>query len=370
MIFLIILCTLINIFRMKNVFCKSLTNAISFKIQGSSNDVTFNPCCVYKEHIPFNKLNFYKAKINFSKIQNFNNACLGCYYDERTNKESLRIVSNKTIPDNLNIFDIHKLEIVLDTTCNAACIQCGYLQSSLWRKELGFDNFIQDKHDIDIAIKKILEIVKIEKVKEFFFWGGEPLITDTHLKILRQVKDYNDVNLMYTTNGSACPDNETISIWKQCKSVRINISIDGVEDKFHYMRWPLNWKKINQTLESLENYNLDNLKCKINFCLTPITSFYLEDLINWKEKCNLKLFPKENYIKFIKVNGNLDLEYTPLLLRHKLIDMYGENHIMNKFLSMCDTKHYSPMVEYLDKWDQKRNLNWRETFKEVSDYFK
>lgn len=356
---------------MKEIFCKSLNNAVSFKIQGNSNNITFNPCCVYKEHIPFSKVNFYKHKVNFSKIQNFTHSCSGCQKNELAGNISLRTVSNKFIPDNLKLFDIHKLELVLDTTCNAACIQCGYLQSSLWRKELGYNNPVQDKTSIDDAIKKILEVVKIDNVREFVFWGGEPLVTDTHLKILRQVKNLENISLLYTTNGSVCPDEETLSIWKKCKSIVINVSIDGTEEKFHYMRWPLSWQKLNQNLIFLNNCNLDNLLCRINFCLTPLTSFYLNDLIDWKQSNQYlsKLFYTENYLKLIKVNGNLDLNFTPAPLRKKLIDIYGENHIMNKFLSLSNIQDHSLMIEYLDNCDKKRNLNWRETFKEVADYF-
>jgi hypothetical protein len=109
-------------------FCKALTNAISFRIPGDTNVLTFNPCCLYNDIIPFHPRLFEKERQKFISADTFLPGCSKCELKEKTHKVSLRTRSNDFIPNDIGN-EIFKLEIVLDTTCNAACIQCGPMQS-------------------------------------------------------------------------------------------------------------------------------------------------------------------------------------------------------------------------------------------------
>jgi hypothetical protein len=216
---------------MQNSFCKSLSNAVSFRIPGDKNILTFNPCCLYNEYLPFHPIHFKRTKKMFDEATTFLHGCSKCELKEKTHNQSLRLVTNREIPDGIDN-EIYKLEIVLDTTCNAACIQCGSDQSSLWRKEeAGLKKIvhIQPEQQIDDKIAQIKQAIDINKVKSFHFWGGEPLLTDTHLKFLNE-KAYDE-------------------LWKTLKSEVLfftgsvgdveHVYLDSIEDLIKVLHVPL-----------------------------------------------------------------------------------------------------------------------------------
>ena len=363
---------------MQNKFCKFLSNSLSLRIPDDTNTVFFTPCCVYdvNESKPFHPSLFKRERKKFVEATDFLPGCSRCKMEEITHGNSQRTRANKEIPEDIGT-DIYKLELVLDTTCNAACIQCGSISSSLWRKEIAeasgntkASSKLQDPVQIDDHIKVIKESIDFHKIKKIHFWGGEPLITDTHLKILREVKDPETIRLQYTTNGSTFPDKEVWDILKNFQDITFNISVDGIGDQFSYIRWPLGWNKVEKNLISFRDNSSLNCRFLINFCVMPINLLYFPDFNNWvQDNAKNMLGTHKNRIHFIRGEGNLDLAYTPLKLRKRIWDEFGEDHTISKMLKEIGYLEYKPMIEHLDRWDTKRRLQWREIFKESSPYF-
>jgi sulfatase maturation enzyme AslB (radical SAM superfamily) len=349
-----------------------MSNALSFRIPGNSNTLTFNPCCLYDEYLPFHPTVFKKERKKFIEATDFLPGCSKCKLKEKTHETSHRLMFNKKIPDNIGE-SIWKLEIVLDTTCNAACIQCGPLQSSLWRQQIAEikNEHIIPKEQIDDRIEKIKDTIDLNNVKHFHFWGGEPLATDTHIKFLEEVKDPSDVVVSYTTNGSIFPDTRVLETWSKFKNIRIGISIDGTEDRFFYIRWPLSWSKVSNNLIRFKNETAKNTHFHINYCAIPLNLLYINESINRIRE----IFPINHdgtdiKCTFIKGEGTLDIAYTPESLRKKVWEQLGNDHDVSNLLKETPIFNPSDMIKHLEKWDKVRKLNWRETFSEVSPHFK
>lgn len=353
------------------VFCKSLTNAVSFRLPGDSNTLTFNPCCLYNDYIPFYPMIFHKVRENFSKVNTFLPGCKKCELKEKTHNTSLRISSNDTIPNGLDN-KIYKLEIVLDTTCNAACIQCGTEQSSLWRQQVSKIKglHIQPTHQIDSRIEKIKELVDMNEVKIFHFWGGEPLLTDTHLKFITEIENPQEVTLSYTSNCSIFPNDDVLKLWEKFKSVLIRLSIDDIEGRFHYIRWPLYWDKAKRNMELFRDHTPSNMAFNINCCVIPLNVLSITDLTNYFNE-NFKITKHGSRIplNFIRGEGTLDIACTPMSLREEVWKQLGENHVVSNILKEVNLLEPQAMISYLDFWDKQRNLNWREIFPNVAKHF-
>jgi len=357
---------------MQNKFCKSLSNAVSFRIPGDSNTLTFNPCCLYDDYIPFHPTIFKRERQKFIEATDFLPACSKCKLKESTHGSSLRVHTNRQMPDDLGD-TIYKLEIVLDTTCNAACIQCGELQSSLWRKQYAEDRkivHIQLEQQIDAKIQRIKESIDLQKVKNYHFWGGEPLITDTHLKFLREIEDPSTVKINYTTNCSVFPDDEVLELWSKFKNITIGLSLDGIEDKFHYIRWPLSWDKVKRNLENFRTSCPSNTHFHINCCAIPLNVLYVNELGNWLQDNFSKVSNGSNVsYNFIRGEGTVDAACTPMSLREEVWKQLGENHDISRVLKEVPIKDPSEMIRHFDKWDKVRNLDWRQTFPEIVKHF-
>lgn len=353
-------------------FCKSLRNAVSFRIPGDTNTLTFNPCCLYDEYIPFHPTLFQKERKKFIETTTFPSACSKCELKEKTHGISLRTKSNIDIPDDIGD-DIWKLEIVLDTTCNAACIQCGANQSSLWRKEIKENKkvyHIQPEQQIDDKIAIVKKNVDLNKVKFFHFWGGEPLLTDTHLKFLRSVENPKDVTVAYTTNCSIFPDDEVLRLWEQFKEVRIGLSIDGIDDRFHYIRWPLSWNKAKRNLEQFRDNTPLNINYHVNCCIIPLNVYYVNELGDFlQENFSTNKAGRKVSYNFIRGEGALDIAKTPMSLREEVWKRLPEDHDIANVLREVPVLDYKDMIGHLDFWDPIRKLNWRDTFPDIVKHF-
>jgi len=354
----------------QNNFCRALSNAVSFRIPGESNSITFNPCCLYDNYLPYHPTFFKKQRQQFIEAdKTYLPGCSKCELKEKTHGAHLtqRTMFNREIPDGLND-TIYKLEIVLDTTCNAACIQCGTEQSSLWRNEMAQRNHkyihIQPESQIDSKIELIKKNIDLQQVKIFHFWGGEPLLTDTHLKFLRQIEDLSTVKLAYTSNGSIFPDDEVLDLWSKCKEVSIGLSMDGIEDRFHYIRWPIKWNKWQQNVKRFKNETSGNVDIHVNYCVIPLNALYTDEVDEW-------LYANLNqYTNFIRGEGTLDIARTPMSLREEVWKRLGDNHTVSSILKKLPVRPVDHMIAYLDEWDPIRKLDWRKTFPDVSKHFK
>lgn len=363
---------------MQNKFCKFLSNSLSLRVPDDTNTMFFTPCCVYDVDagIPFHPTLFKKERQKFIEATDFLPGCSRCKMEEITHGHSQRTRANEQVPDDIGS-DIYKLELVLDTTCNAACIQCGTTSSSLWRKEVAevegnkkASSKLQDPNQIDNHIATIKRSFDFDKIKKIHFWGGEPLITDTHLKILREIKDPKNTELQYTTNGSTFPDNDLWDILKDFKRVSFNISIDGVGDQFSYIRWPLGWNKVEKNLISFRDHSTPNCRFLINFCVMPINLLYFSKLYDWfQENTKTISVNEKNQIHYIRGEGKLDLAFTPLELRNRVYQELGEDHTISKMLKEIPYIDHKTMISHLDWWDIKRKLRWRDVFKESAHYF-
>ncbi len=354
-------------------FCKSLKNAVSFRIPGDTNTLTFNPCCLYDVYIPFHPTIFNRERKKFLDAETFLPACSKCELKERTHNNSLRLTSNTELPDDAGD-DVVKLEIVLDTTCNAACIQCGAAQSSLWRKEINAVkkiHHIQPENQINTRIDVIKKNIDLSKVKFFHFWGGEPLLTDTHLKFLREIENPKEVTISYTTNCSIFPDEEVLELWSRFNKVKIGLSIDGTEDKFHYIRWPLGWDKIKRNIFDFRDNTPSNVIYHINCCIIPLNVLYVDELGNWlNDNFSKNKDGSRVSYNFIRGEGPLDIAKTPMSLREEVWKRLPENHDISNVLREVSIIDPKTMIEHIEYWDHIRKLDWKKVFPEIVTHFK
>jgi sulfatase maturation enzyme AslB (radical SAM superfamily) len=358
---------------MQNTFCKAMSNAVSLRIPGETNTLTFNPCCLYDDYLPFHPTIFARERKKFIEAESFLPGCSKCVLKETTHGWSQRTIFNQKIPNDIGSV-VWKLEIVLDTTCNAACIQCGTTQSSLWRSEhvKAFKTpteKIQDESQIGIRIEQIKKAFDLQKVKLFHFWGGEPFITDTHTKILQQIEDPSDVVVEYTTNGSVFPDRETWDLWSKFKEIHIAISIDGMQEQFYYIRWPLQWDKIAKNLDRYNKESTRNTRFVVNMCAVPMNMLQIPQLMEYIDK-HFYRSPCGSPIKlhYIRSEGTVDSARTPMSFRELVWKTLGDDHDVSNILKELPLWDLTPMIKHLDLWDPLRKLNWRETFNEFAKH--
>jgi len=360
---------------MPNQFCRYLSNGYSFQI-GRNNEVGVNPCCLYRRKGILLGTDLLKHRQEkFNTITDWTAECDRCRVLEQAGQLSLRQSGIDWIDDNETSQDPVSIDIYLDNECNAACVICNENSSSLWIKEKKKLNnqpvkFYSDKTIIDQSIDKIVKTVSLDKVKYIKFFGGEPLFTDTHLRFLEHVSNPGQVTLHYTTNGSIYPNDETLAMWRNFKTVIFAASIDGIEQQFDYVRWPLPWHKVSDNLLRIKhNPDIWNVMFRIEFTVNFLNAYYFDRVETWvSENLDTNSSGDKTEINLHPCGGIWDLNKMSPGIRHLILTKYPSTHVIHKMISnLPQTLTLYEWRDFVTTWDSRRNNSWKTAFPDLVD---
>jgi organic radical activating enzyme len=205
-----------------------------------------------------------------------------------------------TIPYNLKYLDLR-----LGHTCNLKCIMCSPHDSSMWvpehkkvfpifqssliKKQMDWkaNEFNNYWHENPEFWQQIYE--QIPNIKQLYFAGGEPLLIKEHKIFLQEIirRGYADkISLRYNTNGILVNE-EIIAIWEQFKKVKVGISLDAIGDRVNYIRYPTDWKVVEENLWRLENTS-DKIRTNIALAVQILNIKHVPNFIKWKVTSNFK----------------------------------------------------------------------------------
>lgn len=359
---------------MNQPFCRLASNQLRFEYDEIS------PCCWIKRKASVKDPAAIQEYIEW--LHNINDwipECSYCKDLERKGLQSGRTRANNVSFTLFNDFigsgnDVLSLELQIDGDCNGACLICSDKNSSTWRKystpgnrtiKISIDNDV--KSTAQIRLNTVFEYIDFSHIKLITFLGGEPLKNDNHLKVIEKIQQHQDIQLVklsYVTNGSYLPSEDILDLWKQFKSVRLNVSIDGIYDHFNYLRWPLSFKQIEDNLDYLFKQQIDNLTIKSSYCVTPFSIFYHDRYLNWAEQKGFTHFFRNPF----ESTGIINTAVIPPKLHQILLEKYQGTNI-TKLIRPFNFINYQKFLNYIKEHDLKRGIDWRSVFPEISEYF-
>ena len=357
---------------MTNKFCEQLSNGYSFSSK-TKNELTLAPCCWYRSSIPFDENYLSTRKKTFELVTEWTSNCSACKEQEMAGNQSLRNISKDWIPES-NLSDPYMIDINLDIECNAACVTCGQHSSTLWGKEkakVSNIKYIKNITSPDQHIDKIVNTLNLTKLTYVKFFGGEPLFTDTHLKFIKHIPYPESVTLHYTTNGSIYPNDEVLSAWKKFKVVIFATSLDGIEEQFDYVRWPLPWSKVSNNLLKLKSQGPYNLMFRVEFTANFLNAYYFDRLENWvAENFSTNRVGDKTEINIHNCwGGTWDLTSMPVELRELMYNKYPTNHSIHKIIkSLPLSTSLSNWKNFVKQWDSIRENSWKTAFPDLVEY--
>lgn len=354
-----------------NTFCKHLSNG--YRVEIKNNDITYMPCC-YWRGIP---LSLNKPVIEIAKDrEKLNNStpwahpeCSLCRSEEQYKDRNYRIAGNLLIDSNTPSSKVAWLDIQADITCNAGCLICGPWNSSYWEAQLKKHNprfMISRKPDLKKSIDTIFQKLDVSELQHLQFLGGEPFLSDIDSLSFPYITHPEKCLLSYATNGSIDPDEERMSHWSKFKSVMINYSIDGIGERFEYLRYPLKWNVVEQNVKKMIDRNYDGMIFHINHTITPMNILYYDEFLDWVHQT----FPADRFkgIHTHTAYGHLSVSNSTDALQNKVISKYGENHMLSKMIQHKQAdKNRENFLRYIDTWDTRRGLDYKTVFPDVAD---
>lgn len=350
---------------MANNFCKYLSNGL--RVQSDWGKLMVNPCCLIRTPMIYLTDPMYNQKMN-----EFHNAlsCSDCQYEQyyMRNRASVDIVGT---PDNGLI---SFLELSIDADCNAACLSCSDTFSSTWvaqnkKFKLKSVDDYPDPQDSIKVIDELFDKLNLSKLQKVSFMGGEPFrakTTEIFLNKLINLYPTNDINLQFTTNASVEPSDELILLMSKFKSVSIIFSIDGTDEKFEYLRYPLHWNKVNNTIEYFKTLNITQFS--ITCTLNPFNIYYCNEVLQWANT----IFDNDARflgVGFVPASGVIGLHSLPMQYKEVLLEKYVNHTRLKKIILALPTGNLSQhMMSYINQMDNFRKLSWRDTFPEIVHY--
>jgi molybdenum cofactor biosynthesis enzyme MoaA len=204
--------------------------------------------------------------------------CVRCQTAESIGNKSIRQHALDDHPRN-NIIrsDYILLGGVLDNICNSACYTCNENLST----KIGS---LKSKNYIKINNSDRIDQLPLDRITRIDINGGEPSASPNYLKLLDQLPP-NVKYLRLNTNGSrvitALP-----KLIERGVNITVTVSLDGIDRIHDYVRWPIKFKDVEQTINTYETIGVHELNT-----WTTVSALNIGDLKNiqaYTTKNNIK----------------------------------------------------------------------------------
>lgn len=371
-------------------FCYAPWSSIEILPSGS-----ILPCCKFSDqhyeqryNITTHSIEDFRNSAKLKEIkQQFANGewprgCERCQIEEQSNIESRRQLDYQRWQQHYDNYDLDSdqlltVGIALGNVCNLKCIICGPVSSSRWQQEYK-----------DIYNKKI---PIIEDVRRGFIGsitnyapnlihldihGGEPFLSgrNEHRALLDHYIDTGqakNISIHYTTNGTIWPD-DLFARWQHFKEIDLQLSIDGIRDRFEYLRFPAQWKVFVDNVQQymIHQQQTSNFRLSVAYTVSAFNVYYLDEFVKW---CKTIGLPKPWMGKL----------HNPPYLRPGAWHTVAKQYIIDKLNSSSDpdvhnwanlllvsndSDQFREFQKYVETHDQYRGLSYREKFPEMGQF--
>jgi hypothetical protein len=303
--------------------------------------------------------------------------CKVCWDQEKYTGRSLRTSSIDYYHDSLHtpyqVSGPQNLDWNVEPICNAKCIICGSYHSSAWAAEnhqfgQGFPLPIRTastaKHN------SIIDAIDFSTLKRIYFNGGEPVLSQDPELILQRLADSGNLKntkIAFNMNGSRMPSDHMITLLKQAAHVTVFFSIDGTEQQFEYIRYPLNWDTVKVNIDKIIQLGFDEI------CMTTALGIHNLHIIQrtedwWKDftkNCSNHMVVSNTYQL---VTGALSISSASELVKNQILKDFDNAvepaaELVTSCLSACAGN--DQWISWLDRLDGRRGLNWQQTLPEL-----
>jgi sulfatase maturation enzyme AslB (radical SAM superfamily) len=210
-------------------------------------------------------------------------------------------------------------------------------------------------------INRIFDAIDTSEIRLLQFLGGEPFLSDADVIGIDRIANPEQCTLKYTTNASIFPKSDRIDRWKRFEKVKITLSIDGIADRFNYLRYPLTWDVVENNIRRMLAEFPSNVEFNINHSITPLNILYYDEFLEWLDET----FGGVPRIHCHPAYGVMNPAAGGERLRDLVVAKYGEDHQLASMI-YPEAEVNAEFLEYINLWDSRRKTNWQKTFPAVN----
>jgi len=308
-------------------------------------------------------------------------------------------------------FEIPTIELKLNNLCNLKCRMCNPTDSTSWNDWNEVEEFYSKEDNYLVKNIQALKLMEspyldkftdnpqwwssFEKLLPYFrrveFAGGEPLTDPTHYSILEMLQPYaKDIEIKYATNlTSLGKGNRNIfEYWPAFKSVAVNVSIDGLEDSYEYIRGNADWNELIANIKEIQKIpnvsrivgavavqvsNIMILDKMIKYFLDELGIVFYTNMVNYPNVLSSQVLP-EHLKEQATINLNfakMHIEDYKLVKQHPmLLDLTLKqiDGIINYMWAQDQSSKWTDCIEFNRRLDATRNQNFFDVTPDFNDY--
>lgn len=368
---------------MLNNWCPEVYRSVFIDRQNDDR-IRVAPCCnaEYREEA-VDTFNFHTSPYLNELRNQFDqgqrpDACRRCWHAEELGQKSRRqsAIEFFEINDSTTTVRLESIDHSATWACNLACVMCGPQLSSTWAKELELSS--NDLVDMGRRFQKsnnFLEHLDLTYIKKVHFNGGEPLLNNDQTELLKRLDQegvLGNVFISYNTNGTVWPTDQVIDLWSRARLVKLFFSIDATGDGYEYVRYPGKWEEVCQNIQRMKEQLPSNVMFGFNVAVGAYNVFEIMDVWSWFDRhlqTNREGDPSDFCWQLVY---NFDIKNLNLAAKeHAIIELLHSDKfqgIVDYLKSTINYKHSDDWTIKLDKIDQRRQTDWRQTMR-VGKYY-
>ncbi len=322
--------------------------------------------------------------------------CSACYEEEQAGMESLRqtFMLFRKIPEtdftNLRPAAPLALDLKLSNHCNLKCRICGPIASNSLLMELREMKRLEPEYEANRAYYRSKKITgKESSLVQFNKWlhsvvhveiyGGEPFLCPESLEVEKLIIEsgrQSEISMIYNTNISIFSE-ERVKNWQHFRRVQLNLSLDDIDQRLHYQRFPSDWELVKKNLASYHAFSYPNVQFYIYCSVSMYNIWHLDEFVRY---CSQQ-YPKFIIIMNIVHDTRLRVTSLPLFaklmvekkLRRLLDDKENGNCTADQIEAVINFMNLPGSPDHLREFfrdvtlfDKKREQDFRKVFPEYA----
>jgi organic radical activating enzyme len=300
--------------------CLALTNSIFI----ANEEKPYRPCCWFREYIDATDIVDYRKQLSEMDIEK---TCDYCIKQDKGGEYSYR--------QHFKHEDEISVTVSFDNICNLKCITCTPANSSLIIPDMYADlsnpeNVTARKFYATIGkqapkkisfLKDMLNNIDFTNHRlNFSILGGEPLINPAIFEFLDWLVEqpYAHKTLLSVTTNGTTYNEKLLKYIERFNIVGVQLSIDGVENDFEYIRSGANFKQLEKVCDSFyelkQKYSNFNMGC--HYTLSWMNCLKFADFYNWMHSRYPNL--TDLYVSKLEQPDHYSIEILSLEMRTKI----------------------------------------------------
>lgn len=276
----------------------------SIRLDSQNSRTAFRPCCAYQNQLPVPEiLENYLASTELGQLQahfrdnqgEWPSGCAKCQAQESHGQESLRDYFNRKFTSENKRYT--RLEVLPSNVCNLRCVMCDEQHSTALAQERRRLGWIQEIQSIDLEDQCQQTMQDMPDIDTVSFIGGEFFLSRQNLQIL-DVAIQRNLAVELTTNASLILESQIEKLQK-VRELELQISIDGIDHAYDFMRYPAKWHQVEHNIRILRE-RLPTARFRVIFVIQPMNLQHLIPTMDYFNRArmpmNLHELQKPNWL--------------------------------------------------------------------------